>query len=350
MFLKSTGSTSRVTAGRVSVTTVVAPSLLQARPLNYVAPTEPPIDILEVFIWGAGGGGGRIGGWNFGSPGGAGGAAFATFDFIKNQTLYIVVGSGGVPGITTFGFGNGGRNYIGTTDNQYGSAGGGYSGLFISNSYTQANALVMAGGGGGGGSATTLGTSNNVGGAGGGIAGEIGISAYNSATSYQGNPGTQTAAGSDASSDSANVAGSQAAMTGGNPRTNSYGGGGGGGYFGGSAGGYLTAGSMAGGGGGSGYLNTARIKSGILYPGSKGVPGNSSFFLRGSAGEPGIGSNTQLTTNIFPRMTGKDGLVIIRYRGTQQAVGSTGSTVTNINGSTYHIFPGAGAYTFQTVT
>ncbi|MBI5779683.1 MAG: DUF2341 domain-containing protein, partial [Planctomycetes bacterium] len=265
---------------------------------------------VEVYAWGGGGAGGTVGGWNYGAPGGAGGAARGTLS-INSGTYNVVVGGGGVVNsvVGAAGGGGPGRTPTDSDGNKYASGGGGYSGMFMS-SVSQANALIIAGGGGGGGS-SRAGT-GNAGGGGGGSVGQVGYSPYDSKPQYGGNPGTQTAAGADASCDSANYPGGQGALQGGVVRINSYGGGGGGGYWGGSAGGYSESNTMAGGGGGSGYLNTTLISGGVLTAGTGITPGDYANAYRGTAGNAGaVAAN------------GSSGTVIIRYTNTSATANAT---------------------------
>lgn len=215
-----------------------------------------------VELWGAGGSGGQAGGWNYGAIAGGGGYTSGYLSgLLPGTTLALVIGQGGILSGTTNMFGGGAAASLNGTDNRYGGGGGGLTGIFL-NSYSWANSIMIAGGGGGGGS-SRAGT-GNVGGGGGGVTGQNGTSAYDGKTSYAGNGGTQTAAGAEASSDSANTAGQQGQLQGGTSGTNCYGGGGGGGYYGGSGGGYSESNTMAGGGGGSGYLSPTYSSGGVL--------------------------------------------------------------------------------------
>lgn len=261
-------------------------------PGYYIWTVPQGVNKINVYLWGGGGAGGRPGGWSFGSPGGAGGSANATLDVVPGTSYYITVGSGGnfVGGdFRVLDIGGGGSACFNTLDNSYGGGGGGYSGIFLTSTRTQANAVIIAGGGGGGGSSRA--GIGNQGGAGGGAQGQDGASPYDNKPLYRGRGGTQTAAGVDASSDSANTAGNQGALQGGNSRTNSYGGGGGGGYWGGSGGGYSESNTMAGGGGGSGYFNGSLISIANLVAGEFNLPGDSANPLRGNiAGNSGAAS------------------------------------------------------------
>ena len=240
-----------------------------------------------VYVWGAGGAGGRAGGWSFGSQGGAGGAARGNIAVVPGATYGITVGEGGNyntgnnPNV-----GGGGSSSPTNTDNVYGGGGGGYSGIFLGNIRTQSTAIMIAGGGGGGGS-SRAGTGNQ-GGAGGGYYGQDGVSAYDNKAQYRGLRGTQAGAGLNSTTDGTPTGGGdQGALKGGGVRIGSYGGAGGGGYWGGSAGGYSEVNTMAGGGGGSGYLNTTLVTNGTLFAGNLTTPGDNSNALRSTAGNAG---------------------------------------------------------------
>lgn len=281
--------------------------------------------LIEIYCWGAGGGGGQPGGWGNGAPGGAGGAAFGILPLSASTSFVVMVGGPGVTNGTASPAGGGGP-VIGGADNRYGASGGGLSGLFL-NTYTQANSLVIAGGGGGGGS-SRAGTGNQ-GGAGGGTNGENGYSPYDGKTSWQGQGGTQTAAGGVINNSSSG----QGALQGGTCTAGSgYGGGGGGGYWGGSAGGYSESNTMSGGGGGSGYLSPTLV-GGLLSAGVATTPGDSGNALRGSYGNAGAVSST-----------GTQGVVIIRYTGLQRG---TGGTVTTVGNYTVHTFTTTGSNSFN---
>lgn len=288
--------------------------------------------IVEMYCWGAGGAGGTVGGWSFGAVGGAGGAAVGWLPLRSTTTFLIMVGGPGIVNSFANPAGGGSAASNNNTDNRYSGGGGGLSGVFYNSiGYSQAGALLIAGGGGGGGS-SRAGT-GNAGGGGGGELGETGASPYDSKIAYSGQPGTQSAAGANATSDGANGGGGQAALQGGVARTNSYGGGGGGGYWGGSAGGYSEANTMAGGGGGSGFVKTADLLTYGLFTARGTTPGNSTNSLRGSYGAAGTvaGNGTQ-------------GVVIFRYFGPQRGIGGT---VTTSGNYTVHTFTTTGS---QTIT
>jgi hypothetical protein len=284
---------------------------------------------VSVNMWGGGGAGGTVGGWSYGSVGGAGGSASATWNISPGTAYNIVVGGPGIiNSYNTGAAGGGAPASLNGGDNRYGGGSGGYSGIFLNSGISQATALLIAGGGGGGGSASGNYT-GNWGGAGGGTTGENGYTPYNSA--YGGKGGTQSAAGATSPSDGANTSAQQGALQGGSPTTNSYGGAGGGGYWGGSAGGYSGASStMGGGGGGSGYIAPNTFVAATLYQGLSTVPGDSTNSLRGTYGNGGAYQGN-----------GTGGAVIIWYAGAQKAAGGT---VTSSGGFTYHTFTTAGNF------
>jgi len=294
--------------------------------------------IIEVYIWGAGGGGATPGGWSFGAPGGAGGAAVAYLSLPTETVSYhITVGRAGL--INQYEYREGGGGIAARAgaafiagSNVYSGGGGGYSGLFSSSTKTQQTALIIAGGGGGGGSSRT--GIGNSGGGGGGLIGEDGASPYDSKPLYAGRGGSQTAAGVNASCDSQqDTNGFQGALQGGSCLVNSNGGAGGGGYWGGSAGGYSESNTMGGGGGGSGYIKPGTFIGATLYRASGTSAGNASGLQRGTAGNAGAAS-----------ANGADGMIYFKYKGTPRATG--GNNVFQTEGNTYHFFNISGTITF----
>jgi hypothetical protein len=237
----------------------------------------------------------------------------------------------GGPGVTngTASPAGGGGPVIGGADNRYGASGGGLSGIFFQSiGYTQGGAILIAGGGGGGGS-SRAGTGNQ-GGAGGGTNGENGYSPYDGKTNFQGQGGTQTAAGGVINNSSSG----QGALQGGTCTAGSgYGGGGGGGYWGGSGGGYSESNTMSGGGGGSGFANASVLTTSLLTAGVATTPGDSANSLRGSYGNAGAVAST-----------GTQGVVIIRYSGLPKG---SGGTITTASGITTHTFTTTGTNTFN---
>lgn len=264
---------------------------------------NPPVSTqFIVQLWGAGGGGGTVGGWSFGAEGGGGGYAYGEIQGLTSgASLILQVGEGGLVNGTRFSFGGGGQANRTGQDNRYGSNGGGYTGLFL-NSVSQANAIIIAGGGGGGGS-SRAGT-GNIGGAGGGATGQDGVSPYDGKTGFRGTGGTQTEAGNCPSQGNSYTA---RALEGGTCGVNGYGGAGGGGYFGGGAGGHSESNTMGGGGGGSGYVNTTYVFNGQNNQGNfktpagtsaTGYPGGSIAFGGdvGGAGRNGFARITNVVT------------------------------------------------------
>lgn len=276
-----------------------------------------PVGGMLVELWGAGGGGSGAGGWAYGAAGGAGGFTWGYLvGLTPGESLVLVVGQGGQNYGTTSSFGGGAPSSTNGVDNRYGAGGGGLSGIFRG-SYTFANALMIAGGGGGGGCSRA--GSGNVGGAGGGYVGQPGTSAYDSKPAYAGLGGTQTAAGANATSDSANAGGQQGQLQGGSSRTNSYGGGGGGGYYGGSGGGYSEQNTMAGGGGGSGYVHPTYVSQGYTIWGNgqtpPGVPAPPSSYGTGSAGINTANSGGNAGAHGYARITKNGTTTTYTYTG-----------------------------------
>lgn len=326
--------------------------------------------LVQVYAWGAGGGGGNMGGWQYGSYGGGGGFTSGKLLAKAGDIYLITVGGGGfarvgseATGYRYYTEGGGGSPVCSNNDNRYAAWGGGLSGVFLNASYTTSSftptlvgtsstAVLIAGGGGGGGAGpkpcqvTTGGTSRgnflNSGGAGGGFIGQAGVAnacIYHSCgpgqaagTSGGGSGGTQYAGGAAGYGVNASgVAGRQflgaKAATGVSP----FRGGGGGGWFGGASGGYSdTAGTMAAGGGGSGYINPSLVFCGVSLTGNYRIPGCSTSIYRGDAGNGGL-----------INATGQHGRVVITYPGSQIA---SGGVVTTSSGTTIHTFSQSGAF------
>lgn len=271
-------------------------SLAVDGPLNIGTTGEytiiPQRDItVATKMWGAGGGrgasySGLITGTTSQGPGGAGGYSAATI-ILRNGSSYILrVGQGGdrttSKVLTNATYLAGG---VGAASN-WGTQGGGYSGLFKT-SVTQGNALLMAGGGGGG-SDSSFGA---YGGAGGGTSGQ-----NTPAGASQGGLGGTASAGGGASSYNGATAGT--ALTGGRGQMTqtAMSEGGGGGYFGGGGG------NVGGGGGGSGRIGTdADVSGGTTTVGAADVPGNSADGDRNGSGRGG-----NATSN-----TGADGRILL---------------------------------------
>jgi hypothetical protein len=226
---------------------------------------------IKARCWGAGGGSGA----SNGSPtgGGAGGYSYADIAVIAGQTLLIVAGQGGVahstgPSTATV------YGHATTPTGRPGGAGascgmgGGLSGIFLNNTFTQGNALLVSGAGGGGTSYFQNASTNQRGGGGGGanLAGGDGDSQPDGYTAY-GRGATTSAGGQNGAVffKSSNGLGlnnngiNGGALYGGHASDFSSwteGGGGGSGYWGGGPGNHDSAGGNWGnGGGGSGYAN-----------------------------------------------------------------------------------------------
>jgi hypothetical protein len=209
----------------------------------------------NVKMWGSGGQNG--GSFN----GGGGGYSTGGVPLTSGTSYLLSVGS-------VTGGGAGGGSGAG--------AGGGLTGIFANASFTQANALMIAGGGGGG---SKYYNSTQTAGAGGGSSGQ----------SSGGGGGTQVAGGAGGVGGGNAVSGSPGtALAGGAGATGNAGypgGGGGAGWYGGGGGHARNSGDGIGppGGGGSGYLG-ASIISGTTTTGSGTTPANSGDANRGTAG------------------------------------------------------------------
>jgi hypothetical protein len=258
---------------------------------------------IEIFAYGAGGGGGQAGGWNYGATGGAGGFAAARHA-ASLKTYAVMVGGAGANaggsnnGVSNLNFtsGGGAPSRPDSGDNRYVGQGGGLSGLFDNNTYNAANAILIAGGGGGGGSSRA--EQGNMGGAGGGLIGQDGRAAYQG-QAYAGKGGTQSGGGANPTAGAGNAT-LPTQLAGG--VTGSYGGGGGGGWWGGSAGSYTEGDTMGGGGGGSSYAHPSKTTDPLFETGHYFYAPSTAFRVNDSVGRGGnIGSN------------GSNGQVVIRY-------------------------------------
>jgi hypothetical protein len=263
---------------------------------------------VQIKMWGPGGGSG-----NYSGSGGAGPGGFSTgiLSVTPGETLYIAVGSGGKKPVSSTG--NGGLGGwpgggFGTRGDASGGGGGGLSGIFSTNTLSQANVLMIAGGGGG-----STGFGNFGAGGGGGLTGGSG-------TSGSGTGGTQSAGGSVGG---AALAGGTAFTDNTTSQSNDCGGGGSG-YFGGGAG----QGDGRAGGGGSGFLHATRISNGVTTTGSNAAAGSGSnsppsitdpYYVAGT----GVGAAASGTGN-----DGGDGYVVIIYGG-QTSIDQTSITLNN---------------------
>jgi hypothetical protein len=276
---------------------------------SYTIPSA--VTDVQIKAWGAGGG-------REAANGGAGG--FSTAIFRKSagssHTFAIQVGQGG--------------------DGQGSDAcgGGGLTGVFVSNSVSHGNSLVIAGGGGGGNSSE----GGREGGAGGGANGQDGGSASN-----RGEGGTQTAGGLQSggvlrnSGGGSNPINSGALLGGWGAGSTKYsyspgwpnggrsaggggsnGAGGGDGYYGGGGGTHYPSGTNSGGGGGgSGYVHAITSGSGSRggwtnVSGASYTGSRQSLASQGSndADYPGGSIGTGGTSDTSD---GANGYLVIRY-------------------------------------
>lgn len=231
---------------------------------NYTLTFGRPATV-DIDVWGGGGGGGAS--WSGSTQkGGSGGYHFARNLELPAGTYTLVVGAGGRGGIFNNGepqavmdannedFGNGGLGTAGAysgTGNNNGGCGGGFSGLFASQTLSQANAIIIAGGGGGGSA-----SSGFDGGSGGG---DVAINGESVAVT----PVASQSAGGVGE----NGAESGSELQGGNGIIG-YGfggGGGGGGYWGGGAVGLNASSGTGGGGGGSGHVSSSYVNTGTGF-------------------------------------------------------------------------------------
>lgn len=265
------------------------------------------VKFINIYCWGAGGGGSAaVGLYNTtpGGYGGDGGFVMGTLDVTTITSLRIIVGQGGRKGIQAarcgYAFGGGGdAGNIGDY-NWAAGGGGGLSGVFSSvyitengkNIETYSIPIIIAGGGG----ASALNNSKNGGNAG-GLIGNNGE--YVPWIDTGGYGGTQTAGGNG------NLSGTK--FNGGS--CSGYGGGGGGGYYGGGASMVNSGLYIAAGGGGSSYINTSQFSfTNTSIPnakpnGTRIVNGNTNKYYKNNAG---LGANVGLNN-------GNDGLIVIEY-------------------------------------
>jgi hypothetical protein len=164
----ATVTVGNTTSGTWSVTT--GNNNVYSTPGTYTYTVPAGVTQLNVKVWGAGGTGNSSGNAVWKAGGGAGGYGQATFSVSPGNTLAVVVGAG--------------------SSNRDASAG--YSGVFLNNSVSQANAVVIAGGGGASGCCGDTSEYAGGGGGGGGTSGGNGASGG----SGGGQGGTQSAAGS----------------------------------------------------------------------------------------------------------------------------------------------------------
>lgn len=272
---------------------------------SYTVPTG--VTSIEVLMWGGGGAGSYRNANNNAGSGGSGAFVKGSLTVTPGQVLYIVVGGGGTYSTTNGthagGYGGGGAAY------QNAGSGGGYSGIFVSNTLTQANARAMAGGGGGGG----YGRSRNYGGAGGATTGTSGGGL--DATHTGGSGGTIAAGGAAGTGSGTNAGTAGSILQGGTGGNNTYGGaGGGGGYYGGG-GGYGSSQSGGNGTWGSGGGGGASFTTGAGLTAVTNIAGNTNT--------SGVANNPAGTTETYYNGTagigatgngsnGNPGLVVIK--------------------------------------
>ena len=278
---------------------------------SYVANT---MDFITI---GAGGGAGGPDGGSYACGGGSGALISGSVSLVSSgSTFYIYVGGGGgggVGSVTSTGGGAGGSNGGGAGGNAGGAGssgggggGGGWSGLSTGSTY-----IAVAGGGSGGGGANE-GGANDANSAGGGVQ-----NAGANGTSFTG--GT----GDNFSGDGGGWAGGGGGYYGGaKQNTSTFANSGGGNYT-----GSLIFSCSIFNGTGAGQGNTS---SNVTYnwSGLSGNYGNGGAPIIGSGGTAGSGTN---------------GVVAIRYMGTQKA---TGGTVVSYSDYTVHTFTGSATMSF----
>ncbi|QNK65424.1 beta strand repeat-containing protein [Variovorax sp. PAMC26660] len=272
-------------------------------------PFTVPAGVSAVLIkaWGAGGGGPNTSYYTAQRGGGGGGFATGTLAVTPASTLGIRVGQGGRMNDITGVFGGGGAGGNGANISR-GASGGGLSGVFLSASYTQGNARLIAGAGGGSSPGADVGTPSGAGG-GGLVGGSDG-------TSGSGKGGTQSAGGAAGSGGSCNLGsatgggalqGGQGAST--NQNQNEGGGGGGGGYFGGGGGICQGTDPNGMGGGGSSYLAPALTGSSTV-----GGSNSASDNTGGAAANSGDAHYVAgVAAGGGGNASGGNGLVVIQY-------------------------------------
>ena len=276
-----------------------------------------PSGVTRIYtkMWGAGGSGGYKSGWNYGSPGGAGGFTHGVIATTPGETLTLMIGQGGHRvGSTIYG---GGGLRTGQYQNIYGGNGGGRTAI-----RRGSTELATAGGGGGGGATrSALGNGEgNRGGAGGGLHGQNGASGYDGKWEYAGGGGGQSLGdvidlGGAFRTASYSREGYGSQFQGG--VSQNFGGSGGGGWYGGGAGTYSEDNTMAGGGGGSGYVGGCLF--GQTFTGHFSEPANiADVDYAPGIGGGGIPYNSAANdgnppdANI-PETQGRNGFMVIYY-------------------------------------
>jgi hypothetical protein len=271
------------------------------------------VDYLVVAGGGGGGGGEATNGFGGGGAGGgAGGYISATANITPGQLYSIIIGGGGAGGTS-----------VGNVPSPASTSGSPGSGSSLSGAVISATAIA---GGFGAQDENTLGGS---GGSGGGTGGDS-VGAGGSGTTGQGNAGAANQ-GSRSGGGGGGAGAIATSRNGGNGSTwlngTTYAGGGGGG-----AGGASTSTAPGGtGGGGTGAATTGNSAA------NAGDGGNTP----GGANTGGGGGGDAASRNAGGK-AGGSGIVIIRYAGSQRALGGT---VSSAGGFTFHTFTSSGTYT-----
>lgn len=304
---------------------IVMPSF---QPTNYASSYNRTLSAIEVLVVGAGGGPGGADQSYYGGGGGGGAAVYAKINNLNTNSFTIAIGGGGGIGstcVSNTGAGTAGLNGGGAGApagnggcSGGGGGGGGWSGIYSGSTY-----YVVAGGGAGGGGSHE-GFANNRVAPGGGI--QTGGANGNNMT---GGAGVQYTA--DGGS----------------------GGGGGGGFYGGAGQDPNSATYNYTGSGGANYQHPNFTSGVSIYngnnssgndangnPGAAVVVANAADF--GYANNKGAGGAGPLIGG-SSGSSGTDGVVVIRYKGPQVAVGGEYSS---INGYSIHTFTSNGTFSF----
>jgi hypothetical protein len=282
------------------------------------------VQFINIYCWGAGGGGSKSyysANLTNGGRGGTGGFVMGTLNVSTINKLDIIVGEGGRKGVIAARCGNafgGGGDAGNIGDNNWASGGGGgLSGVFSSvsmngkNIATYSTPIIIAGGGG------ASGANNNYNG--GNAGGQIGNDGE-----FQSAPGTDyNRGGTQSSGGSGGLSGYK--FNGGS--CTGYGGGGGSGYYGGGAANVVSNNKTSAGAGGSSYIAPNLTNSSI-----PNAPANGTITVNGSANKyyknnAGLGANVGLNN-------GNDGLVVIEYLLNSNIIYGSGNGGNHI-GSSY---------------
>eukprot|EP00960_Hanusia_phi_P060268 764453-Hanusia_phi.AAC.1 len=236
------------------------------------------VSSVNIYVWGAGGGGLATKGDGRPADGGCGGFAYGTIDASSISSLIVKVGQRGKAGESSATYsaataGTGGV-WVTTDVNWRFASGGGASGVYLNTT-----PLIIAGGGGAGGGRITTDID-------GGNGGDLSGQTSSVSASVCGVGGVWNGAGTTTGSN-------------GTDRSGSYGGGGGGGYYRGGRGGF-SGGDIGSGGGGSGYYNTTHITSGSFTTGTFGTrtaPNNTNqYYISGNTAEAAAGINYNIAS------------------------------------------------------